>query len=674
MKKYLFFMLVLALALVVFTACGGDDDDVDVPVNSNVYANGNGPANEPTVETPLNGAYEPHNEQNDYDVQDSLDVPDDSDIQDDLNAQDDLDDYIDLLQVDEYADIPQEELPVTAEPVARGTKPIDFGLSYEWPVTARQLTLPRQGSNPSFWFYITTNGNLYARRELSKTIDGGNIWYASGDETLIAQNVKSLFYINQLSWSSTVIFLDNDDNLFLVEYNTPSTWGAGPQTITSVNEPILIQSNVADIGAVRTSNTNRDYYILLNDGSVYLWRRAGNRTETVFLTRLSDNGAKLLHLRYNVGASGYLVLGQNGELFGHERDTFENRYVKRAYFPGVKVVALNNNPARLMQTFSGDFRVSVGDSGTAGFFPTQSYENAIESLLLWDSNTERYHIMRWFHDRAFSDGEDFIVRMAIPAIPENRVESVVTSYITWNDFTVIYTGTGGFDQLQLQRNENNTLSHSGQRISDNVQSFGAFGSGGANLAYLTYDGNFYLQVGNGLTFERRRENVHVAIVDGWSPTLVLLFEDGTLANSNGDIFATDVLLPSRDNRPRFVAADPNNINANITTPPTQNDSENNATDSTSQAASFEGVWRHISTTSAAGMTTRTTTTMTLLNGQAVQRITATASGHGTSVTIPATEIVLGNFEIRNDRLFIHGGEVGRFEDGRLIFGTMTFTR
>ena len=628
MKKYLFFMLMLALTLVVFTACSGDDDDVDIPVNSNVYANGNGPANEPTVEMPHNGADEPHDEPNDSDTQNNLDVQDDS------NMQNDLDDYTEP-QIDEYINIPQEEPPVAAQAftttpsiVSTSTRTIALrydGTVWTWgdtsfvDVRTEFFYTPVQIPNLANVSAVDAGGSFLIALKYDGTVwaMGGNRFGYLGDGTT-TNSWTTPVQVHNLT-NVTAIAAGGVHSVALKYDGTVWAWGnslLGDGTREGSTTPVQVQ-NLTNIIAIAASNglQHGDHTLALrDDGTVWAWGnnrvgQLGNGTQTTPLYPVQVQSLT------NITA---IVAGQGRSFALRDDGTIWAWGLNNMGQLGDGTTTTQNSPVQVPD-LTGVTALSSGEEHT---------------VVLLDDGT----VWAWGNDNSgrLGDGADVVGVTRIARTPVQAQNLTNITYVTAcvrqtfalrDDGTVWAWGANGraFGLLGVDLN-----------VASNTPS-----------QVLGEDGIGFLYLGTHQANNGGNSNVQTPSID----------------SDNGN---------DLDFEPPNI--DDNNADIQETTPPTQDDSENNATDSTAQAASFEGVWRHVSTISAAGMTTRTTTTMTLLNGQAVQRITATASGHGTSFTTPPTEIVLGNFEIRNDRLFIHGGEVGHFEDGRLIFGTMTFTR
>lgn len=424
----------------------------------------------------------------------------------------------------------------------QGMKPADFGYTMKYEVAGRYPTLPRQESNPPFWFYIKNDGNLYAKWEANKQVEGGTVYYATGTENLVARNVKALYDIRQGNpMGGYVIFLDNDDNLMHMNYYRPESVTVDRQTTDytfTTEPPEVVLPNVADV-RMNSGSLQTDGVILCKDGSVYYWHvqhsgmGVGNKPETKLLSKIANDGARLLP--FSEGQEITYVLSQDGDLFTYERDSFENKYVKKPVLTEAKVLAWDSNPGFWQKTMSGGYAVFQGTSSSAGsgMFPTQADRYKIESLLLWYPDSEVYSIMRYNGSYGSSN------------ISDDKIASTLKNYATWNDFNAEFGGTGGFSRLSLQRDENNTFYYDGQEIAQNVKSFGGMTTNETKyLCYLTFDGDFYIQTGDDLTFEKRRENVCEAFIDGWRDTLVFLFNDGTLVNNNGDVFAMDLKLPA----------------------------------------------------------------------------------------------------------------------------------
>ena len=64
----------------------------------------------------------------------------------------------------------------------------------------------------------------------------------------------------------------------------------------------------------------------------------------------------------------------------------------------------------------------------------------------------------------------------------------------------------------------------------------------------------------------------------------------------------------------------------------------------------------------------------LRNGRAVQKTSGTSSSMGQTINISETTVDLGEYYVKDNKFYLRGSEMGTFEDGKLTYLGMIYTK
>ena len=577
MKKIFVLLLAVVLALSLFTACGGSDTGVLVPVEDNIDNE-----EEATPQTS-----------------------------------------------DQVVNLPTEP-PATEKPIARGTKPMDFGLGKRWEIKGGGFHPNIFNINNDYtWICLLEDNSILGLRYDSNLSRLG----APLPPVTLATNVKTILAV----YYDYIVFLDMNNTLWVSDFEETK------EIMTGVVD--------AKIGGNNSSNL----LALCDDGSVYYYAvgRATNsysKNEDAGPWLLADDGARLISMSDGRSGSHAVFLSQDGYLFSAIEDSFDKKYVKAAIEPEWQILVIGSENASFHQNGAKTYYLSGKGN---------------RLLLAYDAANDNYCTMRYL-DTVDGTEDKAIYNESI--IPKAALETTIKNFVEWRDFFI--PDSYGYSQFVPGNTKDTPVCLvdssgafflSGSKIADNVKTYDGYQD--SRIWYVTEDGGFYLSdTGSIDKFELKRENVGFAYLIN-SHNVVFLFNDGQFSDIDGNIIATNVKLQEN------IVSE-----TNIGTGDGVSIIEDSGETSLEQADSFDGVYVSTTSSNQYGASATLTTTIILQNGKATQKQGGSSSAGGQTINIPETSMELGEFSVRDNKFILRGSEMGTFENGELTYLGMTFTK